>query len=471
MNCDLDMPDTQPCENLTQTQSQDVNSQQSQQVQVWGHLIPTQQSSKWGISFQLIQLTKDFYKVGRTNECDIEFNSNSINDNYLRVVSKVHFCIIRQVIDKKNNVVIFIEDNSSNGTFLNKKLIGKGKRCVLDHNDVISVSKASLAELGKGGYGEVMMIYSKSQHKAFAIKIVKFGKMINSRVYFNDFSKILNEVNILKALNNPFIIKMEEVVNTSNDLYIILELMEGGDLYDRINSKLIDGTTLTENQVKFIFYQLVRAVNYLHTNGITHRDLKPENILLASDSDYPLVKITDFGMSKFVDAQTMMKTYCGTPSYVAPEIVRTGGHGAYTNLVDVWSLGVILYVSLTGHSPFQLKDSTISLPQQILKGLYNFPTKLFGHISRPAISLIKDMMTVNPTERKSIRQVMYHSWLLDRHIKFAVDKLISHDNENSPPTNVQNNKVVQQPEPTDNSLMRGIQVFGSGQVIKRPRME
>lgn len=97
------------------------------------------------IFYYFSELTKDLYKVGRTNECDIEFNSNSINDNYLRVVSKVHFCIIRQVIDKKNNVVIFIEDNSSNGTFLNKKLIGKGKRCVLDHDDVISVSKASLA--------------------------------------------------------------------------------------------------------------------------------------------------------------------------------------------------------------------------------------------------------------------------------------------------------------------------------------
>lgn len=118
--------------------------------------------------------------------------------------------------------------------------------------------------------------------------------------------------------------------------------------------------------------------------------MQPENILLASDQDYPLVKVSDFGLSKLVDAQSMMKTFCGTPMYVAPEILKTGGRGTYTSQVDVWSLGVILYVTLSGYVPFSAANKEVHLNDQIMKGLYNFPSSKFAKVSQQAIALVSN---------------------------------------------------------------------------------
>lgn len=166
---------------------------------------------------------------------------------------------------------------------------------------------------------------------------------------------------------------MFDILDTPKKMYIILELMEGGELFDRITKH----GGLEEPVTKFIFWQLCFAVEYLHSNGITHRDLKPENILLASDRQYPLVKISDFGMSKFVTTESMMKTFCGTPLYVAPEILKTEGRGTYSSKVDIWSLGVILYVTFSGLCPFNQKNEQCSLRKQILLGKYKFPPHKF----------------------------------------------------------------------------------------------
>lgn len=140
-----------------------------------------------------------------------------------------------------------------------------------------------------------------------------------------------------------------EILDTPSSVYIVLELMEGGELFDRIRKKEVG---LTEKMTKIIFYQVVLAVHYLHKRNIVHRDLKvifsylvsvfstleysipqPENILLATNDEVTLVKVSDFGLSKFVDTQTMMRTFCGTPMYVAPEVLLTHGRGSYTNQV------------------------------------------------------------------------------------------------------------------------------------------
>lgn len=153
---------------------------------------------------------------------------------------------------------------------------------------------------------------------------------------------------------------MEEILDTPSSVYIVLELMEGGELFDRIRQTPYG---LSEKNAKLIFYQVVLAVHYLHERGIAHRDLKvfavkeqllnlkfhspslffyiprlffpqPENILLASDAEVTLVKVSDFGLSKLVDTQTLMRTFCGTPMYVAPEVLLTHGKGSYTNQVN-----------------------------------------------------------------------------------------------------------------------------------------
>lgn len=221
-------------------------------------------------------------------------------------------------------------------------------------------------------------------------------------------------------------------MDTPGAVYIVLELMEGGELFDRIKNR----GKLPEKYAKLIFYQVVLAVHYLHSRGITHRDLKPENILLADKSDITIAKVSDFGLSKLVDAETMMKTFCGTPMYVAPEILSTVGRGSYTNQVDVWSLGVILYVCLSGSVPFNCHNKHMSLQDQIKRGHYSFPESRFSHVSERAIDLIKRMMTVNPKRRITITQIMLHPWLQDRDLHDVVDTLINKENnENLAPFN------------------------------------
>ncbi|XP_031850392.1 ovarian-specific serine/threonine-protein kinase Lok isoform X2 [Nomia melanderi] len=377
-------------------------------------------------------------------------------------MSKVHFKITREYIDGNcNDAVVYLEDLSQNGTFVNKIRVGRGNKIILESNDIISLAQpivtvyvfmstgafesndlppelkskyAVSRKLGSGACGEVKLVFSKVGCKKFAMKtIMKMGGTNEQKNSLNDPEKIMNEVKILKALKHPCIIRMEEIVDNPRAVYIVLELMEGGELFERIKSK----GRLSEKFAKIIFYQVVLAVSYLHDSGITHRDLKPENILLASNSDITLAKVSDFGLSKLVDAQTMMKTFCGTPMYVAPEILSSIGRGSYTNQVDVWSLGVILYACLSGSVPFNCADKRISLQEQIKRGYYTFPSSKFGHVSDKALDLIKRMMTVNPKKRITIKQVLLHQWLQDRELRDAVDILLSKENdENMAPSGV-----------------------------------
>ncbi|CAH8562757.1 unnamed protein product [Schistosoma mattheei] len=362
-------------------------------------------------------------------------------------VSKLHFKIVLE--STSNNPLVFIHDLSSNGTFVNGSKIGRGKKQPLNNNDEISVSLKNLKcfifsesssaralypaevtdkytvskHIGRGAYGEVKLIFDKEYCEKYAMKIVqkkhfslasKFGK--------HSTSSIASEVDILTRLNHPCIIQIYDVIDTTEAMYMVLELVEGGELFNRI----VDLGQLNESDSKFFFLQMVIAVKYLHDHGITHRDLKPENILLTSKANRCLIKVTDFGVSKLVDEGTMLRTFCGTPDYLAPEVLKTAGCGTYTCVIDVWSLGVILYICLVGYPPFTKQRQDFDLETQIINGLYDFP-KMFWHgISEEAINLIKHMLVVNPVNRSSIYDVLEDPWLIDAEIQNEVQQLISH---------------------------------------------
>ncbi|XP_078040999.1 ovarian-specific serine/threonine-protein kinase Lok [Augochlora pura] len=458
-NIVLTLPDTQNADSVCLTQSQSQDLSQEKTMTIWGRLCPIK------LPFKTMELIKDVYTLGRSESCDICITKSDLKPKWVSVMSKVHFKITREYIDNNSNdAVIYLEDLSQNGTFVNKQKVGRGNKVVLESNDIISLAQpivtvyvfmstgafetndlppelktryAVSRKLGSGACGEVKLVFSKVGCKKFAMKtILKMGNMTNgSKNLLNNPEKIMNEVKILKALKHPCIIRMEDIVDTPKAVYIVLELMEGGELFERIKSR----GRLTEKSAKLIFYQVVLAVSYLHDSGITHRDLKPENILLASHSDITLAKVSDFGLSKLVDAQTMMKTFCGTPMYVAPEILSNIGRGSYTNQVDVWSLGVILYACLSGSVPFNCHNTKMSLQEQIKKGCYSFPATKFGHVSNKAIELIQRMMTVNPKKRITIKQVLLHPWLQDRDLRNSADMLLSgEDNENMAPPSVSN---------------------------------
>ncbi|KYM99653.1 PREDICTED: serine/threonine-protein kinase Chk2-like [Cyphomyrmex costatus] len=455
------LPDTQNADAIL-TQSQEVSRSQQPTMTVWGRLCPRRPFLR---SLEMVR--DDVYTLGRSPGCDICITTRELSIKQLSVVSKVHFRIYRERVSNMNETVVYLEDLSRNGTYVNQELVGHGKRVIIGNNSEIALARSFFSfyifmgvnaleincelplelkqryvigrKLGTGACGEVRLLFKKDGSETFAIKIIQKNYFnIGTGNILNNPENVRNEVEILRKLKHPCIIPLKDIFDTTEIMYIILELMEGGELFDRIRSK----GNLSESCAKLIFYQVVHAVHYLHKQGITHRDLKPENILLKDNSENPLVKVSDFGMSKFVDAQTMMRTFCGTPMYVAPEILATNGRSPYTNQVDVWSLGVILYVSLSGRVPFT--NNNASLADQIKGGMYHFRLPPFQRVSQDAIHLIKCMMTVEPKKRIRIPQVLLHPWLRDINMQREVNKLMSGYNgdndENLSPPNIHPNK-------------------------------
>ncbi|KAK2162873.1 hypothetical protein LSH36_90g05044 [Paralvinella palmiformis] len=376
--------------------------------QSWGKLFPV------GACFKSVDLIKDEYSFGRGEVCDYQFDMPEMkNSPCFLAYSKVHFKIIKE--NTSTGVHIFLIDVSSNGTFINGEKVGKNCKQVLNNNDEIALclkrnkafvfmdaagsenrdipeelkKKYTLSrELGRGACGEVRLAFEKGTSKRYAIKIIQKKRFsLNGQLKFNVTGDVLNEVRILKSLRHPCIIGIEDVFDTTDMLFIVLELIEGGELFDRI----VSINSFDDPTAKLIFYLIASGVKYLHDQGITHRDLKPENILLVDEGSETLIKVTDFGLSKFVDANTMMKTFCGTPQYLAPEVLKTGGTASYTKAVDCWSLGVILYICLVGYPPFTDDRKDMALPRQIVGGHYEMPDKYWRNVSSNAKDLDEKM--------------------------------------------------------------------------------
>ncbi|XP_032899706.1 serine/threonine-protein kinase Chk2 isoform X2 [Amblyraja radiata] len=283
------------------------------------------------------------------------------------------------------------------------------------------ISKA----LGSGVCGEVKLAFEKANCKKVAVKIVykpKFAKLVTERDPSSkcSASNVATEIEILKKLDHPCIIRIEEVFDFDDSFYIVLDLMEGGELFDRVACS----KGLKEQTAKLLFYQMLLAVQYLHDNNITHRDLKPENVLLQSNEENCLLKITDFGLSKIVGEASLMKTLCGTPTYLAPEVLLGAGAGSYSKAVDCWSLGVILFICLAGYPPFSDQNKEMALRDQIIKGHYRFIRDYWVNVSETAKDLVKKLLIVDPVKRLSTEDALNHPWMQDEDMKRKVKQLM-----------------------------------------------
>eukprot|EP00794_Sanderia_malayensis_P013796 gene13796-15241_t len=270
----------------------------------------------------------------------------------------------------------------------------------------------------RGACGEVRLAFEIETGKQFAVKIISKKKFsVSSKVQ----SSIISEVDILRRLKHPGIIEIGDVYDSDDALYIFLELVVGGELFEQVKSL----GRFDEETSKIIFYQMLLAVDYLHKNGITHRDLKPENVLLVSDDLRTGIKITDFGLSRFVGEHSLMKTLCGTPNYLAPEVLKSAGMGGYSKVVDCWSLGCILYICLSGSPPFADEVNGMSIYQQVLIGYYNFPKKIWGSISPEAIDLVKKLINIDEKKRLTVAEALEHPWLQDEDMKKLAKRLMN----------------------------------------------
>ncbi|XP_077163510.1 serine/threonine-protein kinase Chk2 isoform X7 [Paroedura picta] len=257
------------------------------------------------------------------------------------------------------------------------------------------------------------------------------------------------EVEILKKVEHPCLIKIIDFFE-GKDFYIVLELMEGGELFD----KVLPPARLSEAICKLYFYQMLLAVQeclivqsfaiywsvaviiapsflclwhsakYLHEHGIIHRDLKLENVLLSSPEENCLIKITDFGQSKILGETSLMQTLCGTPNYLAPEVLQSVGTTGYGRSVDCWSLGVILFMCLSGYPPFSDQNARLSLREQITCGSFFFAEEKWQHVSDEALDLVKKLLTVDVDKRCKIEEALEHPWLQDKSMKQRFQDLL-----------------------------------------------
>jgi len=253
--------------------------------------------------------------------------------------------------------------------------------------------------LGKGAFGTVRKAVNKTTGEQFAAKIID-KKKIKS-----EFKTLLErEIQVMSRLNHPNIVLLEACYDTPKKVILIMELVSGGELFQDILSRQ---EPYYERDAADIVRQLFSALEYMHSLGIAHRDLKPENLLLSSDKK--TIKISDFGFSK--EEGDTLKTACGTALYVAPEVLTDM---QYDTSCDVWSIGVITYILLSAHIPFDGSNEQ-EIFQKIMSGKYSFPDKLFGTISQTAKDFISNIFVLDPKKRMTASDCLKHPWLNDSH--------------------------------------------------------
>uniref|UniRef100_A0A8D0A8R1 Serine/threonine-protein kinase DCLK2 n=1 Tax=Sander lucioperca TaxID=283035 RepID=A0A8D0A8R1_SANLU len=255
--------------------------------------------------------------------------------------------------------------------------------------------------IGDGNFAVVKDCVERSTGQEYALKIIDKARCCGKE------HLIENEVAVLRRVRHPSIIQLIEVDETPSQLFLVMELVKGGDLFDAITSS----TKYSERDSSAMVFNLAGAVKYLHRMNIVHRDIKPENLLVC---EYPdgtkSLKLGDFGLATVVEGP--LYTVCGTPTYVAPEIIAETGYGLK---VDIWAAGVITYILLCGFPPFRSENNVQEeLFDQILRGKLEFPSPDWDAISLPAKMLISQMLQVNVDTRFTAEEVLSHPWVTVR---------------------------------------------------------
>mmetsp|Transcript_17550 Transcript_17550/g.35126 ORF Transcript_17550/g.35126 Transcript_17550/m.35126 type:complete len:500 (-) Transcript_17550:248-1747(-) len=246
--------------------------------------------------------------------------------------------------------------------------------------------------LGIGSFGKVKLAVHKETSIKVAIKVLNKKKV--QALDMND--KVWREINVLKLFSHPHIIRLYEVIDTPTDIYVVMEYVSGGELFDYIVAK----GRLSEDEARRFFQQIIAGVEYCHKYMVVHRDLKPENLLLDASFN---VKIADFGLSNMMKDGAFLKTSCGSPNYAAPEVIS--GQLYAGSEVDMWSCGVILYALLCGNLPFD-DENIANLFKKIKGGVYTMP----GYLSEGCRDLIPRMLVVDPLQRITVSQLRAHAW-------------------------------------------------------------
>mmetsp|Transcript_5218 Transcript_5218/g.14310 ORF Transcript_5218/g.14310 Transcript_5218/m.14310 type:complete len:344 (+) Transcript_5218:127-1158(+) len=271
------------------------------------------------------------------------------------------------------------------------------------------------AKLGEGRFSTVHVGEATGTGQKYALKVVENAGLNEEE----NLEALEQEVKILRMLDHPYVVKLKEVVMTDENTYICMELLNGGELFE----KIIEFGSYPEAEAATVFARLLVSVEFMHSRNIVHRDLKPENILFVSPTsagtgDVPTdIKVIDFGYAGIWTPSKELTGLCGTPDYVAPEILtwydeENGECLKYGKPSDVWSLGVLLYVLLSGCSPFAADDEDVLL-KLVASARYTFPDKEWSTVSDQAKDVVRRALVVDPTQRITLSELMQHPWCRD----------------------------------------------------------
>ncbi|RDX74249.1 CBL-interacting serine/threonine-protein kinase 25, partial [Mucuna pruriens] len=269
--------------------------------------------------------------------------------------------------------------------------------------------------LGQGNFAKVYHGRNLSTNENVAIKVIKKERLQKERLV----KQIKREVSVMRLVRHPHIVELKEVMANKAKIFMVVEYVKGGELF----AKVAKGKMKEEIARKY-FQQLISAVDFCHSRGVTHRDLKPENLLLDENED---LKVSDFGLSALPDQRRsdgMLLTPCGTPAYVAPEVLKKKGYDG--SKADIWSCGVILFALLAGYLPFQ-GENVMRIYSKSFKADYAFP----DWISPGAKKLISNLLVVDTQKRYSIPDIMKDPWFqigFMRPIAFSMKETALEDN-------------------------------------------
>ena len=271
-----------------------------------------------------------------------------------------------------------------------------------------------LEELGSGAFSVVCKAKHLTSGQIFACKVFPKTNLTDQ----GDLDRFQREINAMAFLRHESIVSLYDFFWDETNFYLLMDLCPGGELFDYI----VKNDKLDEPTAAVIFEQIANSLNYCHSLGVAHRDLKPENVLITQ---FPAIKVSDFGLCGYISDQKLMKTFCGSPCYCAPEcLCRVQYDG---RLSDVWSLGVILFAMITGEHPWNITNTSIML-RQILKGSYTIPP----FVSSQCKDIINKMMQVNPKDRITVEEILKHPWIKiankSRHKKTLQNKHITPSN-------------------------------------------
>ena len=283
----------------------------------------------------------------------------------------------------------------------------------LTNEIIVSQSKADpsldykkLNFLGEGSFAAVYRVQNRITDSIRAMKIINKSASCSAE----DDKEIFNEINILRTLDHPNILKIFEFYSNQESYSIVTELCSGGELFQEI----VDKGPFNENYSAYVMFQILSAINYCHNMKIVHRDLKPENILIVDrdKNNYPRVKICDFGTSKMFEKGAIQRKLVGSSYYIAPEVLKKH----YDEKCDLWSCGVILYILLSGRPPFGGENDK-EIMERVSIGKYDLQSSPFNKVSKNGIDLIQKLLIMDPKKRICAQDALLHPWFKDHRSK------------------------------------------------------